>query len=76
MAHTKQTAWKGSNLGKKRATFHGKTAKQADALSKSARGVAKAQCRASKYYIIPSQGLDEQGKPKRQHPGVASLLEI
>ena len=42
MAHTKQMAWQGLNLGKKRATFHGKAAKQADALGKSARGVAKA----------------------------------
>ena len=42
MACMKQTAWQGSNLGKKRATFHGKAAKQANALGKSARGVAKA----------------------------------
>ena len=65
MARTKQTARQGSNLGKKRATFHGKAAKQANALGKSARGVAKARCRASKYYTVPSLGLDEQGKPKR-----------
>ena len=76
MAHTKQMAQQGSNLGKKRATFHGKATKQADALGKSARGVAKARCRASKYYAIPSLGLDEQGKPKRRCPGVTSLLEI
>ena len=42
MAHTKQTAWQGSNLWKKRATFHGKVAKQADALGKVAQEVAKA----------------------------------
>ena len=76
MARTKQTARQGSNLRKKRATFHRKATKQANALGKSARGVAKAHCRASKYYTIPSLGLDEQGKPKRRCPGVASLLEI
>ena len=65
MAHMKQMAQQESNLGKKRATFHGKAAKQADALGKSARGVAKSQCRASKYYTVPSLGPDEQGKPKR-----------
>ena len=42
MARTKQMAWQGSNLGKRRATFHGKAAKQADALGKVAKGVAKA----------------------------------
>ena len=42
MAHTKQMAQQGSNLGKKRATFHGKAVKEANALGKSARGVAKA----------------------------------
>ena len=42
MACTKQMAWQGSNLGKKRATFHGKATKQSNALGKSTRGVAKA----------------------------------
>ena len=76
MAHTKQTARQGSNVGKRKATFHGKAAKQADALGKAAKGVAKAQCRASKYYMAPSLGCDEQGKPGRQWPGIASLMEI
>ena len=65
MAHTKQMAQQGSNLGKRRATFHSKVAKQADALGKAAKGVAKAQCRVSKYYTAPSLGCDEQGKPRR-----------
>ena len=69
-------ARQGSNLGKKRATFHGKVTKQAGALVKSAKEVTKARCRAPKYYTVPSLGLDEQGKPKRWCPGVASLLEI
>ena len=76
MAHTKQTARQGSNLGKKRATFHGKVAKQADALGKAAKGVAKTRCRASKYYTAPALGCDEQGKPRRRWPGIASLMEI
>ena len=42
MAHMKQMARQGSNLGKRRATFHGKVARQADALGKVAKGVAKA----------------------------------
>ena len=65
MAHTKQTTQQGLNLGKRRATFHGKVAKQADALGKAAKGVAKARCRASKYYAAPALGCDEQGKPRR-----------
>ena len=76
MACTKQTARQGSNLGKSRATFHGKVAKQADALGKAAQGVAKARCRASKYYTAPSLGCDEQRKPRRRRPGIASLMEI
>ena len=66
MACTNQMAQQGSNLGKSRAMFHRKAAK----------GVARAWCRAPKYYMVPSLGLDEQGKPKRWCPGVASLLEI
>ena len=76
MAHTKQTAWQGSNLERRKATFHGKVAKQADALGKAAKGVTKARYRASKYYTAPSLGCDEQGKPRRQRPGIASLMEI
>ena len=69
-------AQQGSNLGKRRATFHSKAAKQADALGKAAKGVAKARCSASKYYMAPSLGCDEQGKPRRRRPGIASLMEI
>ena len=42
MARTKQMAQQGSNLGKSRATFHGKAAKQAAALAKAADRVAQA----------------------------------
>ena len=76
MARTKQSARSGSNLGLKRATFHGKAAKQVAALGKSADEVAKARRRASKYYRTPPLGRDEQGKVKRRKAGTASLLEI
>ena len=76
MARTKQSAQSGSNLGLKRATFHGLAAKQAAALGKSVDEVAKARRRASKYYRVPPLGRDEQGKVKRRKAGTASLLEI
>ena len=76
MARTKQSAWSGSNLGLKWATFHGKAAKQVAVLGKSADEVAKARRRASKYYRAPPLGRDEQGKVKRRKAGTASLLEI
>ena len=56
MARTKQSTRNGSNLGLKRATFHGKAAKQAAALAKSADEVAEARRRASKYYRAPPLG--------------------
>ena len=76
MARTKQSARSGSNLGLKWATFHGKAAKQAAALGKSADEVARARRRASKYYCTPPLGRDEQGKVKRRKARTASLLEI
>ena len=76
MARTKQSAWSGSNLGLKRATFQGKAAKQAAALGKSADEVAEARMRASRYYRAPPLGQDDQGKVKRRKAGTTSLMEI
>ena len=76
MARTKQSAWSGSNLGLKQATFHGKAVKQVAVLGKSADEVVEARRRASKYYRVPPLGRDEQGKVKRRKAMTASLLEI
>ena len=76
MARTKQSAWSGSNLGLKRATFHRKAAKQVAVLGKSADEVAEARRQASRYYRAPPLGRDDQGKVKRRKAGTVSLMEI
>ena len=76
MARTKQPTQSGSNFGLKRAIFHGKAAKQAAALGKSADEVAEARRQASRYYRVPPLGRDDQGKVKRRKAGAVSLMEI